>query len=128
MAATWLLLGWQAHVPLATTHVMGIGLGLVAAAVGVLVGRWLALPPVGAVRPLSKALLRKQRKVFLLLLGALLLWPREAVLGPWPLTVALLAALATMFILRTMLHGVLGLLGIEIRQPEASEVDDIGAL
>lgn len=42
MSAAFLLLGWQAHVPLTVAHVSGIGLGLVAAAIGILVGRRLA--------------------------------------------------------------------------------------
>jgi hypothetical protein len=94
MAGTWLLLGWQAHVPLTAVHITGIGLVLVAAAFGVLVGRWLDPMPEDSVQPLPQSLLRKQGKVFLLLLGVLLLWPREAVLTLFPLAVALLAGLA----------------------------------
>jgi hypothetical protein len=90
MAGTWLLLGWQAHVPLTAVHITGIGLVLVAAAFGVLVGRWLDPMPEDSVQPLPRALLRKQGKVFLLLLGVLLLWPQEAVLTLIPLAVALL--------------------------------------
>ena len=37
MAGTWLLLGWQAHVPLAAVHITGIGLVLVAVAFTVLI-------------------------------------------------------------------------------------------
>jgi hypothetical protein len=136
MAGAFLLLGWQAHVPLTTTRVLGIGLGLVAAAIGIVLGRRLApvtetlahsLPaPSGldqgeaaqaqegeAGQLPSGALFRKERKVFLLLLGTLLLWPQEAILEPWPLVVALLAALLVVLILRITLIPVLELLGIE---------------
>jgi hypothetical protein len=128
MAATWLLLGWEAHVPLTPAHVTGISLGVVAAAVGVLIGRWIAPVSGEAAQPLSQALMRKEMKVILLLLGTLLLWPQEAVLEPWPTAVALLAASVTILILRIILHPVFDLLEIEMRQPEASEAGDIDAL
>jgi O-methyltransferase involved in polyketide biosynthesis len=102
MAGTWLLLGWQAHVPLTAVHITRIGLVLVAAAFA---------------QPLPQALLRKQGKVFLLLLGVLLLWPQEAVLTFFPLAVALLAALVIIFILRIVIYEVLDMAGIELRWP-----------
>ena len=118
MAGTWLLLGWQAHVPLTAVHITGIGLVLVAAAFGVLVGRWLDPMPEASVQPLPQALLRKQGKVFLLLLGVLLLWPQEAMLTLFPLAVALLAALVIIFILRIVIYQVLDMVGIELRWPD----------
>jgi hypothetical protein len=124
MAGAFLLLAWQAHVPLTVPRVGGIGLGLVAAALGVLVGRWLAPLPEEAALPVVQTLLRKERKIFLLLLGALLLWPPEVVLEPWPVMVALLAALVTILIMRTMLFPVFNLLGIEIQLPETAENED----
>lgn len=124
MTAVFVLLGWQAHVPLTVPRVVGISLGLVAAAMGVLVGRRLAPRAEEAAQSLPQALLRKERKVGLLLLGTLLLWPQEAALEPWPLVVALLAALLTMLILRTLLYPVLNLLRIEIQQPEVREAED----
>lgn len=124
MTAVFVLLGWQAHVPLTVPRVVGISLGLVAAAMGVLVGRRLAPRAEEAAQSLPQALLRKERKVGLLLLGTLLLWPQEAALEPWPLVVALLAALLTALILRTLLYPVLNLLRIEIQQPEVREAED----
>jgi hypothetical protein len=117
MAGTWLLLGWQAHVPLTAVHITSIVLVLVAAAFGVLVGRWLDPMPENSVQPLPQALLRKQGKVFLLLLGVLLLWPQEAVLTFFPLAVALLAALVIIIILRIVIYQVLDMAGIELRWP-----------
>ena len=117
MAGIWLLLGWQAHVPLTAVHITGIGLVLVAAAFSVLIGRWLAPMPEDSAQPLPQSLLRKEGKVFLLLLGVLLLWPQEAVLTPLPLAVALLAALVIIFILRIVIYQVLDMAGIEQRWP-----------
>jgi hypothetical protein len=144
MAGAFLLLGWQAHGPLTTARVLGIGLGLVAAAIGIVLGRRLApvtetlAHSLAALSRLDKgraaqagradepeagqlvdrALFRKERKVFLLLLGTLLLWPQEAIVEPWSLMVALLAALLVVLILRTMLIPVFELFGIERLSPD----------
>ena len=117
MAGTWLLLGWQAHVSLTAIHIMGIGLVLVAVAIGVVVGRWIAPLPEGSLRHLPQALLRKQGKVFLLILGVFLLWPQEAMLTLFPLAVALLAGLVIIFTLRIVIYQVLDIAGIKQRWP-----------
>jgi hypothetical protein len=117
MAGTWLLLGWQAHVPLTAVHITGIGLVLLAAAFGVLVGRWLAPMPEAPVQPLPQSLLHKEGKIFLLLLGVLLLWPQETALTLLPLAVALVAALVIIFILRIVIYQVLDMVGIELQWP-----------
>jgi hypothetical protein len=122
MAGVFLLLGWQAHVPLTGTRIAGMGLGMVAAAIGILIGRWLAPIPEEATLPFPQALFRKERKVVLLLLGTLVLWPQQALLDPWPLALALLGALVTIFFLRVMLHPVLDLFGIEQESSDASTV------
>ena len=123
LTGIFLLLGWQAHVPLTGARVAGIGLGLVAAAMGIMLGRWLAPLPEEATLPLHQALLRKERKVALLLLGTLLLWPQEALLEPWPLALALLGALVAIFFLRIMLDPVYDLFEIERRPPGVSRVE-----
>jgi len=76
------------------------------------------------VQSLPQALLRKEGKVFLLLLGTLLLWPQEAVLAPGSLAVALLAALVAVLILRIVLYPLFGLIGIELRPPDASTAEN----
>jgi len=119
----FLLLGWQAHVPLTAGRVAGIGLGVVAAAIGIMLGRWLAPLPEEATLPLHQAFLRKERKVALLLVGTLLLWPQEAFLEPRPLALALLGALVAIFLLRFMLDPVFDLFEIERRPPDASRVE-----
>jgi len=117
MAGTWLFLGWQAHVPLTAVNLLGIVLVLVAAAIGVLVGRWLDPLPEVPIQPLPQSLIRKEGKVFLLLLGVVLLWPLEAVLTLLPLAVALLAALVIIFILRIVIYQVFDFAGIELQWP-----------
>lgn len=117
LAATWLLLGWEAHVPLTAAHLTGIGLGMVAAAVGLLAAHHLAPVPGEPAQSLPQALLRKELLIFLLLSGTLLLWPQNVALEPWLLAVALLAALLTLFILRIVLYRLFNLVGIELRFP-----------
>jgi len=123
MAGAFLLLGWQAHVPPTITRIAGIGLGLVAAAVSVLIGRWLVPLPEEATMPLPQALLRKERKVALLMLGTFLLWPSGAVLELWPLAWALLWALVTILGLRIMPYLVFDLFEIEQRPFDASTAE-----
>jgi len=123
MAGAFLLLGWQAHVPPTITRIAGIGLGLVAAAVGIVIGRWLVPLPGEVTLPLPQALLRKERKVALLMLGTLLLWPQGAILEPWALALALLLAPAIMFGLRVTLHMVFDLFEIEQRPFDTSTAE-----
>jgi hypothetical protein len=118
LTAIWLLLGWQAHVPLTTRHVLGISLGLTATAAGLLLGRWLLPIQATATQSLLDAMWRKERKVFLLLAGTLLLWPQGAKLELWPLVAALVAAIIAVVILRITLYPVFDLFGIQLRQPD----------
>ena len=69
------------------------------------------------VQPLPQSLLRKEGKIFLLLLGVLLLWPLEAVLPLLPLAVALLSALVIIIILRIVIYPIFDMAGIELRWP-----------
>ncbi len=123
MAGVFLLLGWQAHVPVTGNRVAGIVLGMLAAAVGIIIGRWLAPLPEEATLSWPQALLRKERKVLLLLLGTLLLWPQDAIPELRPLVVALLAALVTVLILRFALDPVFEVFGIEWRSSDTSTAE-----
>jgi hypothetical protein len=105
------------------TRIAGIGLGLVAAAIGIMIGRWLVPLPEEVTLPLPQALLRKERKVALLMLGTFLLWPPGAFLEPWSLALALLLALVTMFGLRVMLNLVFDLFEIEQRPFDTSTAE-----
>jgi len=89
-----------------------------------MLGRWLAPLPEEATLPLHQALLRKERKVLLLLLGTLLLWPQEALLEPWPIALALLGALVAIFSLRVMLDPVFELFEIKRRPPDVSIIEN----
>ncbi len=113
MAGAFLLLGWQAHVPLSATRVAGLVLATVAAAVGIGLGRRVApVPEEETAERVPYSLLRKERKVLLLLLGTLLLWPQQAALEAGPLAIALLASLLTVPLLRLVLYPAFELLGM----------------
>jgi CBS domain-containing protein len=79
---------WQTHVPLTPTLLLEAGLGLLVVVVGVWIGRVLHNP---AFSP-NRSLIRVVGCVGCLLVPALLLWPREALLEAGPLAVALAAA------------------------------------
>jgi hypothetical protein len=91
-----------------------------------LVGRRVAPVSGGTAQSLPQALLRKEGNALLLLSGALFLWPQKVVLDPWPLVVALLAALLALLILRLMLYPVFDLMGIELRLPDETALDPPG--
>jgi hypothetical protein len=108
-----LVLSWQAHVPLTQNRAIATGLGLVAAAPGLLIRYWLVPVPGERVRPMLPTLLRTKGTVFLVLLGTLWLWPAEAVLAPGPLALALLAALMTVGLLRAIRSMLFEFVGTE---------------
>jgi hypothetical protein len=122
LIATWMLMGWQAHVPMTVSHAAEIGLGTLGAFIGLIIGRRVYPVSEGASYALPRALLRKEQKVFLLLSGTLLLWPQEAELATRPLLVALLAALVTVTLLRVIIYPVFEMLGIELRLPDQTAV------
>jgi hypothetical protein len=121
LAAAYLALGWQADVPLTLFHALGIALGLAAAAIGVWLTGRLDLSWEASGLPWPQLLWLKQRKVGLLLLGTLLLWPQAAVLEPWPLAIALAAALVAMATLRILLDQVFNVMVVEAPPPETAE-------
>jgi len=85
--------GWQTHVPLTLVLLIEVGLGLLVTALAIWVGRLLKSPTFYIEGTFVKVLWR----VGLLLVPALLLWPRQVLLEPEPLAFALAAAgLATL--------------------------------
>jgi CBS domain-containing protein len=85
--------GWQTHVPLTLVLLIEVGLGLLVTALAIWVGRLLKSPTFYIEGTFVKVLWR----VGLLLVPALLLWPRQVQLEPEPLAFALAAAgLATL--------------------------------
>jgi CBS domain-containing protein len=82
--------GWQTHVALTLPLLLEVGLGLVIVGIVVWLGRSVKAAAFSIDRPLVKVLGRAS----LLLLPALLLWPRQALLDPGPLALALVVAVA----------------------------------
>ena len=87
------LFGWQTHVALTLPLLLDVGLGLVIVGIVVWLGRVLKISLFRVEHPFAKVLGRAG----LLLIPALLLWPRQALLTPEPLGLALvLAVMATL--------------------------------
>jgi CBS domain-containing protein len=80
--------GWQTHVALTLPLLLEAALGLVIVGVVVWLGRVANLAVFSIKRPLSKVMGRAG----LLLISALLLWPRQALLDPEPLALAMVVA------------------------------------
>jgi hypothetical protein len=114
LAGAWVLLGWQAHVPLTGTRIVGIGFSLVAVGVGVLAVRWLAPPHQNETRSPWNRLWLKERKVFLLVGGKLLLWSPDITLEPLAVAVALLGSVVVIGLLRYVLYPFFQLIGVEL--------------
>jgi CBS domain-containing protein len=83
------LFAWQTHVPLTTTLLLEISLGLLFTALVIWVGRRMKSEPFLPENSFPKMMLR----VGFLLVPAILLWPRQALLDPLPMLVALIAAI-----------------------------------
>ncbi|MBN1119775.1 MAG: hypothetical protein JXJ17_01755 [Anaerolineae bacterium] len=116
LAGAWVLLGWQAHVPLSTTRVAGIGFSLVAVGIGVLAARWLAPPHQDETHSPWKRLWLKERKVFLLVGGKLLLWSPDITLEPLIVAVALVGSIIVFGLLRYILYPFFRMIGVELNE------------
>jgi len=125
LAGAWLLLSWQAHVPATQEQLVASGVGVIAAALSILIRR---IYEKSLTKHTRKSFLneffRKERKVLLLILGALLVWPRQAVLDYLPLVSALIAALVLILILRIVLEPIFELMGVKLRLPKESAKDE----
>jgi CBS domain-containing protein len=84
--------GWQTHVSLTGPLLLEVGLGLAVVGTAVWLGRFLKSQAFSVERSFVKVL----TQVGLLLVPALLLWPRQALLDPAPLALALVVAAAAM--------------------------------
>ena len=123
LAGAWMLLGWQAHVPLSTTRVAGIGFSLVAVGIGVLTARWLAPPNQDETRSPWKRLWLKERKVLLLVGGKLLLWSPDITLEPLIVAVALAGSIVVFGLLRFALYPFFQLIGVELNDEVGTSPD-----
>ncbi len=89
-------LGWQMHVALTQPLLLEVGLGLVLVSVVVWLGRILKISLFRVEHPFARVLGRAG----LLLMAALLLWPRPALLNPEALALALVVAVAATVVTR----------------------------
>lgn len=95
---------WQTHVPLTPILVVEIGVALLLTALAVWIGILIKHPAFLA----EGSFLRVMRRVGLLFVPAIFLWPRETLLDPAPLVIALAAAglgsLVTHYLLSPLLR------------------------
>ena len=98
-------LAWQTHVPVTPLLLLQIGLGLIFTVLIIWIARRLGSEPF----LLENSYARITVRVGLLLLPAILLWPRGALLDPLPLLIALSAAtlvtIAVNYTLTPLLHA-----------------------
>lgn len=114
--------GWQTHVPLTPVLVVEVGLGLLVTGAAVWAGRALRIPTFRSERSFRRVM----TQVALLLVPALLLWPREALLDPTPLGLALLSAGAAALAANLALAPLLQLYGWLSEVGAAVERTDLG--
>jgi hypothetical protein len=93
LLAVFIVLGWQIHHPLTPLVVVEVLIGGIIGLICAAVGRRLGIPVFLTTGSLAIA----SARVALLVLAALLLWPREGLLGPLPVALAVLAAVVSMF-------------------------------
>jgi hypothetical protein len=86
LLAVFIVLGWQIHHPLTTLVAVEVLVGVIIGLICATIGRTVA-----------------SSRVALLVLAALLLWPREDLLNPLPLALAALAAAVTLFMATSVL-------------------------
>lgn len=95
---------WQIHVPLTRVLVVEIGVALLLTALAVWIGILIKHPAF----LVEDSFLRVMRRVGLLFIPAIFLWPRETLLDPAPLVIALAAAglgsLVTHYLLSPLLR------------------------
>jgi hypothetical protein len=93
LLAVFIVLGWQIHHPLTTLVAVEVLVGVIIGLICATIGRRLGIPfflTSGSIAVASS-------RVALLVLAALLLWPREDLLNPLPLALAASAAAVTLF-------------------------------
>lgn len=113
-AIVWIVLGWQAHTVIEFQHLAGIPVVLALIAACILVVRQIV--PISDGNRLN-LLLRQEIGVLLLLLGSMLLWPREAFLTTVSVEIALAAAVLLIVLLRIMVEPLFELFDIRLSWP-----------
>jgi hypothetical protein len=117
-AGLWLALGWQAHVAIDPTSLMGILAALVVITLGILAA-W-KIAPLSSENRWSR-LLRKEVGVLLLLLGSLLFWPQEAFLTTISVEIALVAGIFLIILLRVSIKPFFDLIGVQLSWPSNTD-------
>ena len=113
-AGVWLTLGWQAHTVVDLESLAGIPAVLAAITIGILINR--KISPISSENRWLR-LLRKETSVLLLLVGSLLLWPRQAFLTTISVEIALAAALFLIILLRSSIKPIFEFFDIQFSWP-----------
>lgn len=117
-ASVWITLGWQAHATVDSISFVGLIETLIIISILIFAIRKLSANPTGAnwIR-----LLRKELSVLMLLVGSLLLWPREAFLTTLSVEIALAAALLLIIVLRETINPIFEFIGTQLSWPSEDE-------
>jgi hypothetical protein len=99
LLTVFIVLGWQIHKPLTTLVAAEVLVGAIIGLICAAAGRRLGIP----VFLNSGSLAVASARVALLVLTALLLWPREGLLGPQALALAVSAAAVSLFLATSVL-------------------------
>jgi hypothetical protein len=99
LLTVFIVLGWQIHHPFSALVAVEVLVGIIIGLICATVGRRLGIP----VFLTSGSITVASSRVALLVLAALLLWPREDLLGPLPVALAVAAAAVTLFIATSVL-------------------------
>jgi hypothetical protein len=113
-SGVWLLLGWQAHTEIDPVTMRGILPALAIIMLSIFVLR--RFSPLSVEKQWLR-LLRQLAGVLLLLLGALLLWPYEALLTTINVEIALVAAIFLILALRASIKPLFELIGLQLSWP-----------
>lgn len=114
----WITLGWQAHTSVDIAGVGGILAAMTVITIGVLIARRIA--PISTENR-GLRLLRKEIRVFLLLFGSVLFWPKQAFLSTVSVEIGLVAAVLLVILLRYAIHPIFDLMGIQLSWPSQAK-------
>ncbi|NIW48377.1 MAG: hypothetical protein GWN30_27590 [Gammaproteobacteria bacterium] len=118
----WIILGWQANTTVEISEFGGILAAMAVITAGILVARRMA--PISSENSFFR-LVRKEVRVFLLLLGSVLFWPDQAFLTTISVEIALAAAILLVILLRYSIQPVFDLMGVQLSWPsETKEINE----
>jgi hypothetical protein len=114
----WITLGWQAHTTIDMAGISGILAAMIAITLAILVTR--RYTPISTENRVLR-LLRKETRVFLLLFGSILFWPKHAYLTTLDVEIALIGAVLLVILLRYSIPPLFELLGVQLSWPSDSK-------